>query len=383
MEWLDRADRNPGSSGILSGRRPEKRCGIFPILVAENSVVSTRSREDFVHTRFQFAPAWFVLLAASLLAPAPRAHATFSIVARDSATGDIGVAVQSHYFAVGPIVPWAEPGVGAVATQSLVEVSYGPKGLQLMRDGRSARQALQELLAQDQYRDVRQVAMIDSDGGVAVHTGDKCIPDAGDRAGAQYSVQANLMANKSVWPAMARAYETTKGDLAARLLAALDAGQRAGGDIRGQQSAAIVIVRGKRSARPWADRILDLRVEDHPRPIEELRRLVTLWRAYRHVDEGDALITEGKIEEAMSAYLSASRLAPTNMEIVFWQATALWKLGREKEATPLFRKVFAKERKWVALVPRLVPAGLLSDDPAAIKRIQNLAPREGGTRGKR
>lgn len=329
-----------------------------------------------MHERSRFAKAWFALLAASFVALAPRADATFSIVARDSATGDIGVAVQSHYFAVGPIVPWAEPGVGAVATQSLVEVSYGPKGLQLMRDGRSAKQALQDLLAQDQYRDVRQVAMIDTDGGVAVHTGEKCIPDAGDRAGAQYSVQANLMANKSVWPAMARAYESAKGDLAARLIAALEAGQRAGGDIRGQQSAAIVIVRGKRSSRPWADRILDLRVEDDPRPIEELKRLVTLWRAYRHVDEGDALITEGKVEEAMTAYKSAARLAPTNMEILFWQAAALWKLGREKEAGSLFKKVFAKERKWVDLVPRLVPAGLLADDPAAIKRIRAFAPAE-------
>ena len=225
--------------------------------------------------------------------------------------------------------------------------------------------------------------MVDTDGNVAVHTGDKCIPDAGDRAGAQYSVQANLMANKSVWPAMARAYESTRGDLAARLLAALEAGQRAGGDIRGQQSAAIVIVRGKRSTRPWADRILDLRVEDNPRPIEELRRLVTLWRAYKHVDEGDAFITEGKLEDAMTAYQSAARLAPSNMEILFWQAAALWKLGREKDAAPLFKKVFAKERKWVDLVPRLVPAGLLADDPAAIKRIQGFASPSKAKRGKR
>ena len=330
--------------------------------------------------RLRKAPFQVALLVVSFLAPAPPANATFSIVARDSVTGDIGVAVQSHYFAVGPIVPWAEPGVGAVATQSLVEVSYGPKGLQLMRDGRSAKQALQELLSQDQYRDVRQVAMIDTDGVVAVHTGDKCIPDAGDRAGAQYSVQANLMSNKSIWPAMAHAYESAKGDLAARLLAALDAGQRAGGDIRGQQSAAIVIVHGKRSDRPWADRVLDLRVDDHPHPIEELRRLVTLWRAYRHVDDGDALITEGKVKDAMASYKEGARLAPTNMEILFWQAAALWKLGREKEASSLFKKVFAKERKWVDLVPRLVPAGLLDGDPAAIKRIQALAP---GKRGKR
>jgi len=311
---------------------------------------------------------------ALLLAAAPRAHATFSIVARDSVTGDIGVAVQSHYFSVGPIVPWAEPGVGAVATQSLVEVSYGPKGLQMMRDGRTAPQALRDLLAQDQYRDVRQVAMIDDDGNVAVHTGEKCIPDAGDHAGAQYSVQANLMSNKTIWPAMARAYETATGDLPARLIAALEAGQRAGGDIRGQQSAAIIVVRGKRSARPWSDRILDLRVEDNPHPIDELKRLVNLWRAYKHVDDGDALITEGKLEEAMKAYASASKLAPGNDEIVFWQAAALWKLGKEKEAAPLFKKVFAADKRWLELVPRLVPAGLLDDDAAGLKRIQALAP---------
>ena len=204
----------------------------------------------------------------------PRADATFSIVARDSTTGDIGVAVQSHYFAVGPIVPWAEPGVGAVATQSLVEVSYGPKGLQMMRDGRSAPQALKELLSEDQYRDVRQVAMVDADGNVAVHTGDKCIPDAGDHAGAQYSVQANLMSNKTIWPAMARAYESARGDLASRLLAALEAGQAAGGDSRGKQSAAMLIV--KKCGGVWLhnDVVLRLQVDDNPEPIAELRRLV-------------------------------------------------------------------------------------------------------------
>ncbi|MGH7341938.1 MAG: DUF1028 domain-containing protein, partial [Candidatus Rokuibacteriota bacterium] len=202
----------------------------------------------------------FGLLVSSLLA-AP-AQGTFSIVARDSATGDIGVAVQSHYFSVGPIVPWAEPGIGAVATQSLVEVSYGPRGLELMRNGRSAEQALRELVSQDEHADVRQVAMVDAKGGVAAHTGGKCIPDAGDMTGNGYSVQANLMASAKVWPAMARAYEQSKGDLAERLLAALEAAQQAGGDIRGQQSAAIVIVKGKRSNRPWADRVMDLRVED-------------------------------------------------------------------------------------------------------------------------
>jgi len=312
--------------------------------------------------------------AAALLLLPSNAFATFSIVARDSVTGDIGVAVQSHYFSVGPIVPWAEPGIGAVATQSLVEVSYGPKGLDLMRDGRTADQALRELLGQDPHPEVRQVAMVDSHGNVAVHTGAKCIPDAGDHEGAGYSVQANLMSNKNIWPAMAKAYENAKGDLAEHLLEALEAAQKAGGDIRGQQSAAILIVKGKRSNKPWADRIMELRVEDSPHPIEELRRLVTVWRAYRNVDKGDELVTDGKVEDAMNAYAEAARLAPGNNEILFWQAATLWKLGREKEASPIFRKVFAADHRWVELVPRLAPAGLLSDDPESIKRIQALAP---------
>jgi len=315
-----------------------------------------------------------------LALPIP-ALATFSIVARDPETGDLGVAVQSHYFSVGPIVPWAEAGVGAVATQSLVEVSYGPRGLQMMSSGRSAKQTLEELLAQDSNKDVRQVAMIDARGDVAAWTGKRCIPAAGDHVGTQYSVQANLMSNERIWPAMAEAYETTKGDLAARLLAALEAGQKAGGDIRGQQSAAIVIVKGKRSSKPWADRVMDLRVEDNPHPIQELERLVRTWRAYRNVDQGDAYATEGKIEDAMKAYAEGARLAPGNDEILFWQAASLWQLGREKEATPIFRKVFAHDHRWVELVPRLVPAGLLKDDPASLKRISALAP--GGGRNRR
>jgi uncharacterized Ntn-hydrolase superfamily protein len=315
----------------------------------------------------------FALLAALVIPTAP-AHATFSIVARDPETGDLGVAVQSHYFSVGPIVPWAEPGVGAVATQSLVEVAYGPKGLALMRDGRSAKDALAKLLEDDQFRDVRQVAMVDAKGVVAVHTGTKCIPDAGNDVGEQFSVQANLMATKNVWPAMAEGYRAAKGDFPERLLQALEAGQRAGGDIRGQQSAAIVIVKGTRSDKPWADRVMEIRVEDSPKPIAELRRLVGLWRAYKKSDEGDAFITEGKVEEALAAYSEAARLAPGNYELLFWQAATLWKLGREKEATPLFKKVFARDTRWVKLVPRLVPPGLLPDDPESIKRIQALGP---------
>src|SRR5207248_1848101 len=212
---------------------------------------------------------------------------TFSIVARDPATGEMGVAVQSHWFSVGSIVPWAEAGVGAVATQSFVDPSYGKLGLDLMRAGRSAPEALAGLLAADSNRDVRQVAMIDAQGRVAAHTGAKDIQSAGNHVGEQYSTQANLMSNDNIWPAMAKAYEETKGDLAERLLAALDAAQSAGGDIRGRQSAAIVVVKAKSSGKPWEDRIFDLRVDDSTEPLKELRRLVTLQRAYNHMNAGD------------------------------------------------------------------------------------------------
>ena len=192
-------------------------------------------------------------------APRPlRPVHTFSIVARDPATGEMGVAVQSHWFSVGSTVTWAEAGVGAIATQSFVDPAYGRDGLELMRGGAGAGEALKSLLAKDEGRDVRQVAMIDVQGRVAAHTGAKCIEAAGDHVGENYSVQANLMSNARVWPAMARAFETTKGDLAERMLAALDAAQSVGGDIRGRQSAAIIIVKGTSSGKPWADHIFDL-----------------------------------------------------------------------------------------------------------------------------
>ena len=205
--------------------------------------------------------------------PARPVH-TFSIVARDPQTGELGVAVQSHWFSVGSIVPWAEAGIGAVATQSFVDPSYGKLGLDLMRAGKSAPDTLKSLLAGDEGRDVRQVAMIDAQGRVAAHTGSKDIQAAGHIVGRDYSVQANLMLDEKVWPAMSRAFETTKGDLAERMLAALDAAQEAGGDIRGRQSAALIVVSGKPTGRSWSDRLFDLRVDDHSEPLKELRRLV-------------------------------------------------------------------------------------------------------------
>src|SRR5918993_3614224 len=200
---------------------------------------------------------------------------TYSIVARDPDTGELGVAVQSHWFSVGPIVAWAEAGVGAIATQSFVDPSYGKNGLDLMRSGKSGPETLKELLAKDEGREVRQVAMIDAQGRVDAWTGKNDIQAAGHIVGKNFSVQANLMLNEKVWPAMAQAFENTRGDLAERMLAALDAAQAVGGDIRGQQSAALVVVTGKPTGQAWKDRTFDLRVDDSADPLKELRRLVT------------------------------------------------------------------------------------------------------------
>ena len=276
--------------------------------------------------------------------PAPLAH-TYSIVARDSVTGEMGVAVQSHYFSVGPVVPWAEPGIGAVATQSLVLVDYGPRGLELMRTGMTAKQALDALTAVDPGVDGRQVAMIDAHGVVAAHTGKSCIPDAGMHVGAQYSVQANLMSNARVWPAMAEAYEHARGDLGERMMQALEAGEKAGGDIRGRQSAAILVVKGTPSGRPWADRVLDLRVEDNPFPLVELRRLMRLRRAYNLEDEGDNFISDKRSADAMKAYEAAMKLAPEVVELQFWAAVSMYTNDREREGLALFKRVFARERR--------------------------------------
>ena len=299
---------------------------------------------------------------------------TFSIVARDPATGELGVAVQSHWFSVGTTVVWAEAGVGAIATQSFVDPSYGRNGLDLMRAGKSGPDSLKELLAKDEAREVRQVAMIDAQGRVDAWTGKNDIQAAGHIVGTNFSVQANLMLNDKVWPAMAQAFESTKGDLATRLLAALDAAQAAGGDIRGRQSAAIVVVTGKPSGLPWKDRIFDLRVDDSPEPLKELRRLVTLQRAYNHMNAGDLAVEKKDNEGALREYSAAEKLVPDNAEMIYWHAVALVTMGRVDDSLPLFRRVFAMDRNWVTLTPRLPKSGLLPDDPTIIKRIVGVAP---------
>jgi len=304
--------------------------------------------------------------------PARPVH-TFSIVARDPATGDLGVAVQSHWFSVGPIVPWVEAGVGAVATQSFVDPAYGPRGLDLMRAGRAAPDALKTLLAADDARDVRQVAMIDARGRVDAWTGPKDIQAAGHHIGKDYSVQANLMLNDKVWPAMAQAFEKTAGDLADRMLAALDAAQAVGGDIRGKQSAALIVATGKPTGQPWKDRTFDLRVDDNPDPLKELRRLVTLQRAYNHMNAGDLAVEKKDNAGALREYGAAEKLVPGNAEMIFWHAVALVNMGRVDESLPLFRRVFRMDKNWITLTPRLPKSGLLPDDPNVIERILSAA----------
>ena len=298
----------------------------------------------------------------------PLAH-TFSIVAHDPIAGQMGVAVQSHWFSVGSVVTWAEPGVGVVATQALVETSYGPLGLEKMRDGISAPQALVELLAADELREVRQVAMVDAQGRNDVHTGKRCMEAAGHVKGEGFSVQANMMLNDTIWPAMADAYRSAGGDLAERLLVTLEAAQAAGGDVRGQQSAAILIVQTQKPENPWEGKVMELRVEDHPQPIVELRRLVQVQRAYEHMNRGDALLGKGDIEGALEAYRTAAALEPAMDELPFWHAVTLTDLGRLDEALPIFKGVFQSNRNWAVLLERLPPAGMMKENPEALKRI--------------
>ena len=275
---------------------------------------------------------------------------TYSIVARDPATGELGVAVQSHYFAVGPVVPWLRPGIGAVATQAMVDVSYGPKALERLASGRSPAEALAELTADDSRAHTRQVAIVDATGAVATHTGDRCIAEAGHRDGEGWTVQANMMTNATVPDAMAAAYTGAieRGDdLATRLLAALDAAEAEGGDIRGRQSAALVVVSGDPDTPHW-DRLYDVRVDDALEPLTELRRLVAVRRAYLTFDSDHAALGG-------------------NPELRFWKAIGLATAqGKVDEARAVLDAIYAQDERWRELLRRLPAAGTFPDDPALL-----------------
>ncbi|MCF6181099.1 DUF1028 domain-containing protein [Lutibacter sp.] len=301
----------------------------------------------------------------------PFAH-TFSIVARDTITGEMGVAVQSHWFSVGSLVAWGKAGVGVVATQSFINPSFGPRGLSLLENGLTPKMAVEDLLKLDAGRDVRQLAILDSKGNVFSYTGKNCIAEAGNIVGNNFSVQANLMEKNTVWPAMAEAFKTTKGSLAERLMAALEAAQKEGGDIRGKQSAAILVVKAKSTGNSWDDKVVDLRVEDNPNPIKEMRRLLTIQEAYEFMNKGDLAVETGNNKLAKKYYMKAQKLNPDNLEMKYWYAVTLANNGEIEEASKIFKAIFKINSNWKTLTPRLVEAKLLTVSKNDLDKILQL-----------
>jgi uncharacterized Ntn-hydrolase superfamily protein len=301
----------------------------------------------------------------------PLVH-TYSIVARDEQTGEMAVGVQSHWFSVGTSVPWAEAGVGAVATQSFVDKSYGPKALALLKTGLSAQQVLDKLVAADPGRDVRQVSIIDAKGNVATHTGKNCIQVASHIKGANYSVQSNMMLGDQVDEYMSEAFEKSKGKpLAERVLLALEAAQKAGGDIRGMQAAAIIVVPGK-ITEAWNNKTVDIRVDDAPEPLKELRRIYTVHLAYQHMNDGDLAVEKNDMAKAMAEYKAAMQLFPDNLEMQFWTAITLANNKEVDKALPMLKKIYDQDKNWKELTRRLPDVNLLTVSETDLKRILSL-----------
>jgi uncharacterized Ntn-hydrolase superfamily protein len=302
----------------------------------------------------------------------PFAH-TYSIVAIDTSTGEMGVAVQSHWYSVGTIVSWGEAGVGVVATQSFVNPSFGPKGLELLKEGLTAEQVLDIMIENDNGRNVRQLAILDAGGKVAAFTGEDCIDFAGHVVGQNYSVQANMMLNETVPNAMAKSFENSSGSLEDRLMLALEAAESEGGDIRGKQSAALLVVKSESTGQVWLDRKVDIRVDDHPEPLKELRRILKVHKAYEHMNKGDLAIEYNDMDLAMKEYSAAEELFPDNEEMKFWHAVTLASIGQVDESLPLFKEVFKKNINWNKLVPRLVKSKLLEVDEETLFKILSQA----------
>ena len=295
---------------------------------------------------------------------------TYSIVARDPNTGEMGVAVQSHFFSVGSVVTWARSGVGAVATQAMVDVRYGPLGLQLMATGKTARETLESLLHGDPNSESRQVAMVDARGGVAVHTGSKCIPHAGHASGMGFSCQGNIMKTPKVWGAMAEAYEKSNNlPLPERLVAALEAGESAGGDARGKQSAAILVVGKELKPAEWEGKLVELRVEDHPEPLPELSRLLRYQRGYEWVNRGDELLTTEKYDEALKAYEKGLELVPEVLELKYWVGLSMLQTGERERGISIVREVFAQDKNYVNITRGIVKTQSPPIAPEVAKRL--------------
>lgn len=284
---------------------------------------------------------------------------TYSIVAYDFAAEELGVAVQSRYFSVGSVVPWAEAGVGAIATQSFVNVSYGPRGLELLRKGLTAKEVVEKLVGEDEGRDYRQLGVVDARGNAASYTGSKCLEWAGGKTGKGYAVQGNILANENVVEAMAEAYKSTKGSLAERLVAALDAGENAGGDARGRQSAALLVVKKNAGRGGYGDRFIDLRVEDHPDPVNELKRLLKLHRVYYLIDEAEAKFTKGVFEEAVADITEALKIKPDCDDAYLDLGLIYLRARRFREALEAFKKAVDINPKIVVVIRQIPKLGIV------------------------
>lgn len=287
---------------------------------------------------------------------------TFSIVARDEKTGEIAVGVQSHWFSVGTSVSWAEAGVGAVATQSFTNKSFGIRGLALLKQGKTAQEALDILLSDDAGREVRQVGIVDAKGNVANFTGKNCVDFAGQLKGKSYAVQSNMMLNDKVPAAMAKSYEANANlPLAERVLEALKAAQKVGGDIRGKQSAAILVVKGESTSKPWDENhLVDLRVDDNAAPLVEMERLLKTHRAYEHMNNGDLATEVNDMKLAMQEYEAAMKMFPKNLEMQYWTAITLANNGNIQKASLMLKAIYAQEPNWKAMTKRLPKSGLLT-----------------------
>jgi uncharacterized Ntn-hydrolase superfamily protein len=304
---------------------------------------------------------------------------TYSIVARDQKTGELGVAVQSHFFSVGSIVTWARAGVGVVATQAMVDVKYGPLGLELMSGGRSAEEALNALLKADSNSDSRQVAMVDAKGRVAAHTGSKCLPHAGHVLGDGFSCQGNIMRSERVWGAMKESFEGHRElPLAERMVGALEAAEEAGGDIRGKQSSAILVVSPELKPTYWEGRLIELRVEDHPAPVPELRRLLRYQRGYEWANKGDEYLTAKDYPRALDAYSKALSLVPEIDELKYWVGIGLLSSGRTEEGVEMLKKVIAKDRNWAEVTKGIAKVRSPAIAPEILSRLL-----QGGNRSRR
>jgi uncharacterized Ntn-hydrolase superfamily protein len=296
---------------------------------------------------------------------------TYSIIARDPKTGQLGIGVESHAFACGAIVPWAEAGIGAIATQATADTNYGRLGLALMRAGKTAQQALAALIAADPRSNIRQVAIIDNMGQVAAHTGKRCIASSGHVTGANFSVQGNLLRSPDVWEKMSKAYVNSEGDFSERLLRALEAGQDAGGDMRGMQSAALVVVPGPND--PFKrEMVTNLRVDDNDQPLIELRRLLTVQRGQEWYIQAVHAVETGNLASAREYSENLRGLVVGTREPLFWYAVTLAEHGYLDEALPIFALVFAVEPIWGSMIDRLVVSGNFPDDPAAITKVKAL-----------